>query len=380
MTKRNIIILISSAIFIFIVLAGLVIASLVSRSSIRFGRDTPARIGASLEMNMEYAIPSDYGSQFSGSDAIAEVVIREWIGEDAGSYGSTYFKAVVIDCLKGDLKPDQEIIIKQNGSSRQTINGFPLFKNGSRMLIFLTKIPHNPKNDMVGTLEYTYDGNPNLYTPLRDNFSILDIAMVEGVKYAGKRFMSFDDANAAKIMIGDDELKQAIRKRIEKADAMLVRDDVNAYPEFYRYFDIAAMIRKGNDFNFIFNFGVGAKNEIDTKSKRFTKDMIMDPSILTDLTLTADQMNTIYAQMKDIDIMKYPEVYDPQSNSVISPVMTYTIRIQIDGKEKNITWEDKHSAKTEDAIQLRDLFQMIMKMITDKAEFKALPESRGGYA
>ena len=44
-------------------------------------------------------------------------------------------------------------------------------------------------------------------------------------------------------------------------------------------------IQKPDDFNFIFMYGVGGKNEIDTFKGTYTKDMVTEPSITIDFKL-----------------------------------------------------------------------------------------------
>ncbi|MBC2579142.1 hypothetical protein [Clostridium sp. DJ247] len=36
---------------------------------------------------------------------------------------------------------------------------------------------------------------------------------------------------------------------------------------------------KPKDFNFVFNYGVNAKNQLDTTKGQYTKDMVVEPSI-----------------------------------------------------------------------------------------------------
>ncbi len=42
----------------------------------------------------------------------------------------------------------------------------------------------------------------------------------------------------------------------------------------------------GTDFNIIFRYGVGAKNELDTFNGTYTWDMVVDPSITVNLSLS----------------------------------------------------------------------------------------------
>lgn len=70
------------------------------------------------------------------SDMIALVNIGNWIGENPKSF-CTYFSAEVIDQLKGASV--ETVILQQDGCSNATINGYPLFTHGNKMLLFLKK-------------------------------------------------------------------------------------------------------------------------------------------------------------------------------------------------------------------------------------------------
>jgi hypothetical protein len=133
------------------------------------------------------------------------------------------------------------------------------------------------------------------------------------------------------------------------------------------------------DFNFVFNYGVGAKNQLDTSKGQYTKDMVIEPSITASLKLTNEEMNKIYEEMKKINILTYPDNFSPKTNMMQTPFYTYSIKIIADGREKNIFWEDQYAAKTKDAVQLRKLFNKIIEILINKDEFKKLPGAKGGY-
>jgi len=140
------------------------------------------------------------------------------------------------------------------------------------------------------------------------------------------------------------------------------------------------MTSKPKDFNFVFNYGVNAKNQLDTIKGQYTKDMVTEPSITTDLKLSDDEMNTIYSEMKKINILIYPESFNPKSYTQQTPFDTYSIKIISDGKEKNISWKDENVSDAKDAVQLRGLFKKIQEIIINKEEFKKLPEPKSNYS
>lgn len=133
------------------------------------------------------------------------------------------------------------------------------------------------------------------------------------------------------------------------------------------------------DFNFVFNFGYDGKNQLDTINGKFTKDMIVDPSFTVDFELSDEEMNTIYNEMREINILSYPEDYTPICNVMHTPFDTYSIKIITGGREKNIHWADRYITSGEDSVRLRGLFGKIRQIIINKEEYKKLPQVRPGY-
>jgi hypothetical protein len=136
---------------------------------------------------------------------------------------------------------------------------------------------------------------------------------------------------------------------------------------------------KPKDFNFVFNYGVNAKNQLDTIKGQYTKDMVIDPSVTTNLILSDEEMSIIYSEMKKINILNYPENFNPKSNMHRTPFETYSIKIAIDGKEKYIYWKDENISESKKAIELRVLFKKIQEIIINKEQYKKLPVANGGY-
>ncbi|MBE3582024.1 MAG: hypothetical protein IMW96_10415 [Thermoanaerobacteraceae bacterium] len=143
------------------------------------------------------------------------------------------------------------------------------------------------------------------------------------------------------------------------------------------------------DFNFILKYGVGAKNVLDTFAGTFTKDLVNTGTVTTGLTLTPQEMAAVYAEMRRLNIFAYPEEFAPRQKGLdqvyISPHPTYYLKVQMDGKVKEICWEDTAgeqnlSAQPQEAVQLRNLIDNIVRMIEAKEEFKQLPKPEGGYA
>ena len=61
------------------------------------------------------------------------------------------------------------------------------------------------------------------------------------------------------------------------------------------------------DFDFVLRYGVGVKNVLDTAAGTFTKDMVTQPAVTTDLSLTSDELKQVYEWLREIDFWEYPE-------------------------------------------------------------------------
>jgi hypothetical protein len=140
-------------------------------------------------------------------------------------------------------------------------------------------------------------------------------------------------------------------------------------------------LEKPKDFGFVLNYGIGAKNKLDTFKGQFTKDLAANRTTTTRLKLTNDEMKKIYQRMVEINIVSYPEVFKPSSTlaQYVTPHPTYEFTINIDKVTKKIYWEDVNQSDSLDAKRLRDLIENIRQTVESKEEYKKLPPMKGGY-
>lgn len=137
-------------------------------------------------------------------------------------------------------------------------------------------------------------------------------------------------------------------------------------------------------FNLIFKYGVGAKNELNTSQGTYTKDMVMDPSITVNLSLSKEELDRIYQKMIEINFFGYPDEFSVsvspgQSVGMVTPYCSYYFRIEYDSKVKELRWEDNIINEDKKAEKLRELITLIRDIIESKEEYKQLPPPRGGY-
>jgi len=139
-----------------------------------------------------------------------------------------------------------------------------------------------------------------------------------------------------------------------------------------------------SNFNLIFKYGVGAKNELNTSQGTYTKDMVMDPSITVNLPLSKEELDRIYHKMDEIDFFGYPDQFSVsvspgESVGMLTPYCSYYFRVEYDSKVKELWWEDNIINQDKKAEKLRELITLIRDIIESKEEYKQLPPPKGGY-
>ena len=139
-----------------------------------------------------------------------------------------------------------------------------------------------------------------------------------------------------------------------------------------------------SSFNLIFKYGVMAKNELNTFDGTYTKDMVMDPSITVELSLTEAELDRIYQKMVEIDFFDYPEEFSVPVEegglvTMVTPYSSYYIKVEHDSTIKELRWEDEIKNENKEADKLRELIQLIRDIIESKEEYKELPSPTSGY-
>jgi hypothetical protein len=141
-----------------------------------------------------------------------------------------------------------------------------------------------------------------------------------------------------------------------------------------------------DDFGFIANYGPYGKNQLDTFAGTFTKDIISQtkPNPTVELRLTAEELATLYQDLRAMRILDYPDSLDPSNTGktgiTASTPTSYQLQIRAGGVEKTIHWEHGEFARTDQAKALFDWFQKLRAMIGTKPEYQRMPQLEGGYA
>jgi hypothetical protein len=141
--------------------------------------------------------------------------------------------------------------------------------------------------------------------------------------------------------------------------------------------DTVRVASSGSHIDVVFRFGVGPTNNLDTRRGQFTKDMIADPPITLNLTLTDDERHEVLTTAQRIGFFQLPRVISPDtSNCMVTPCGKYYLRIIVDHLSHEVSWNNCACWEME---SLRDLRLMIQKMIISKEAYKRSPKPKGAY-
>jgi hypothetical protein len=139
-----------------------------------------------------------------------------------------------------------------------------------------------------------------------------------------------------------------------------------------------------SDFNLIFKYGVNARNELNTFQGTYTKDMIVDPSMTIELSLSEEELDRIYQKMVEIDFFNYPDEFSipvaPEGPvTIVTPYASYYFKVQHNSVIKELWWEDEIVKEDERADRLRALIEFIRDIVESREEYQKLPQPRSGY-
>ncbi|MDW0118251.1 hypothetical protein QTL97_15060 [Sporosarcina thermotolerans] len=134
-----------------------------------------------------------------------------------------------------------------------------------------------------------------------------------------------------------------------------------------------------DDFGFSLQFGITKKNEINTFNGTFTKDLITAGTVTTDLTLTEEEMVSIYEMMKDVKFAGTKHLIPTVIDCAIEPYGEDEWEVLVNGEIIRHSVSEAYCKPTDDAKQLIELRDYIFDLIQSKNSYKELPDAEGGY-
>ena len=137
-------------------------------------------------------------------------------------------------------------------------------------------------------------------------------------------------------------------------------------------------------FNLVFKYGITARNALDTLEGTYTKDMVADPPVTIELSLSENEKEDIYKKMVEIEFFNYPDEFSVsvppgELTGIVTPYNSYYFKVEYDSRIKELLWDDEITNQDEQADRLRDLVMFIRNIIESKEEYKELPEPTSAY-
>jgi hypothetical protein len=144
------------------------------------------------------------------------------------------------------------------------------------------------------------------------------------------------------------------------------------------------------DFSVIYAYGVGARNILNTANNTYTHDMIGDPSIVINLTLSESELATIWnsTQVNNFFRMKNLTDFCPQYPSDsqcanIIPELEYRLTITANGQNHTVMLRQNYElnqGQDADIQKFKNIGSTIRGILSQEEEIKQLPKPEGGYA
>lgn len=200
-----------------------------------YGQDTPVRIGQMGSIKSSMQQPYTFKEAFEKADLVVEVVITEWLGEldEEGLSETTYFNAIILDEFKNSLGlQKKEIVIMQSGNSKWTYKGYPLFKNGDRLLLPLLWA------DPVEYSDFVIKGE-ECFGIIGSQQTELQVIEKGGKKFALKRnlYHNFTDIENLMCPNATDVIEEALRQDQVLLQAGTVFECVYSVDDLKNYMD-----------------------------------------------------------------------------------------------------------------------------------------------
>lgn len=176
-------------------------SSTVSSQNDKSLKDTPIRVGTKGTISGSVEACS-YDQAISGADIIAEIEILGWLSETDEPSEKTFFKAGLLKTYKNKVDPQlKEITLMQDGNSKFTIKGSPLFKKNEKLILFLKKADNQDAYWMLGAHKFK-------------------ITKIEDVDYVIKNEGGFPEFTL--IEVNDQKIKDKARQNL--------KDELVSYP------------------------------------------------------------------------------------------------------------------------------------------------------
>ncbi|MBK7103783.1 MAG: hypothetical protein IPH62_00665 [Ignavibacteriae bacterium] len=122
------------------------------------------------------------------------------------------------------------------------------------------------------------------------------------------------------------------------------------------------------------------KDELNTYDNYLVKDLVLDGLKKVEFWFTTEEQQKIEKKIIETNFYSLPDTIFDNGPVEISPNFEQYLKIQINGQEKDITWEYVlEENRIQEYESIIELSEFIKRIIESKPEYKSLPPKNGGY-
>jgi len=119
---------------------------------------------------------------------------------------------------------------------------------------------------------------------------------------------------------------------------------------------------------------------LDTFHGELQKDLVMDGTVRIRFWLTKREQEIILITAERFRFFSYPDTVNRQPDEQIEPDPgPQVFRIKTGNRDKSIVWFEPHDKRFKYYQLLMQLRNLVVDIVASRPEYRALPESRGGY-
>ncbi len=131
------------------------------------------------------------------------------------------------------------------------------------------------------------------------------------------------------------------------------------------------------DFAFSLVWRVHGISSYDSTTGRLVKSN-MGTKLETHYEMSAEELDTVYAIIRKLDVESYPDEYDPHKGRMSAPTMTIILTVHAGDMDKTISAENirlSYDARNIKGQGFLDAIKGISDILTGTEEWQALPEA-----
>ncbi|MGG1674824.1 DUF4362 domain-containing protein [Neobacillus sp. NRS-1170] len=244
-----------------------------------------------------------------------------------------------------NLKPANNEVVSIHGS----------MQNIERLDLFVENVK-NDKQDKIRLTQYTIEGDP----------------IFQDLSYDGSKISVKYDSTEDKFGGGEvrTDVCKSIQKKESETETKYILDEC---PNFSDLLTISHDVDKQDNFAFDLKYGVGKKNEINTKDQELIKDLQNGEMVaVKDFQFSKAEMNKIYKLMI---FSNYLEEKKLSTKCNMKPYVSYELKVWINDDSRHFEWSE--CDKSKDGKEMSKLVQNILAVLKNNATYQALPKDKG---